>query len=224
MYKNQLTIEMPKRSALGREDFMVNECNNEAIDFIDTFYKGKMKSGVLIGPKGSGKSHLVNVFCKNVERKKWLISPKIDENIYKIFKKNEIIIIEDIDILSSKDEEEYLFNIINLSKELNKILLLTSGMELSKLKIKTPDLRSRLDSIQSVRILEPNDDLTSALILKLFHDRQILIKPSIIQYLMNRVERTYSGISKIIDLIDSSSLSKKKSISVSLIKELLEKI
>ena len=80
-----------------------------------------------------------------------------------------------------------MFNIINLSKELNKILLLTSGVELSKLKIKTPDLRSRLDSIQSVRILEPNDDLTSALILKLFHDRQILIKPSIIQYLMNRV-------------------------------------
>ena len=76
--------------------------------------------------------------------------------------------------------------------------------------------------MQSVKILEPNDDLASALILKLFHDRQILIKPSIIQYLMNRVERTYSGISKIIDLIDSVALSKKKSISVSLIKELLE--
>ena len=222
MYKNQLTIEMPKRLALGREDFMVNECNNEAIDFIDTFYKGKMKAGVLIGPKGSGKSHLVNVFCKNVERKKWLISPKIDENIYKLFKKNEIIIIEDIDILSSKDEEEYLFNIINLSKELNKILLLTSGVELSMLKIETLDLRSRLDAMQSVKILEPNDDLASALILKLFHDRQILIKPNIIQYLMNRVERTYSGISEIIDLIDGVALSKKKSISVSLIKELLE--
>jgi hypothetical protein len=39
---------------------------------------------------------------------------------------------------------------------------------------------------------------------------------------MNRVERTYSGISEIIDLIDGAALSKKKSISVSLIKELLE--
>lgn len=222
MYKNQLTIEMPKRLALGREDFMVNECNKEAVDFIDSFYKGKMKSGVLIGPKGSGKSHLVNVFCKNVEREKWIISPKIDENIYKIFKKNEIIIIEDINILTSKVEEEYLFNIINLSKELNKILLLTSGVKLSMLKIETLDLRSRLDAMQSVKILEPNDDLASALILKLFHDRQILIKPNIIQYLMNRVERTYSGISEIIDLIDGAALSKKKSISVSLIKELLE--
>ena len=37
MYKDQLTIEMPKRSALDREDFMVNECNYQAIQFIDTF-------------------------------------------------------------------------------------------------------------------------------------------------------------------------------------------
>jgi len=222
MYKDQLTIEMPKRSALGREDFMVNECNHEAIQFIDTFYQGKMKSGVLIGPKGSGKSHLVNVFCKNFEKERWLISQKGDKNIYKIFQENNMIIIEDIDLISSVVEEEYLFHSINLSKELNKVLLLTSGVNLSDISIKTPDLRSRLDSIQSVKILEPNDDLMNALILKLFHDRQILIKPNIISYLMQRIERSYLGISSIVDLIDNVSLSKHKSISKNLIKELLK--
>ena len=222
MYKDQLTIEMPKRSALSREDFMVNECNHEAIQFIDTFYQGKMKSGLLIGPKGSGKSHLVNVFCKNFEKERWLISQKGDKNIYKIFQENNMIIIEDIDLISSVEEEEYLFHSINLSKELNKVLLLTSGVNLSDIIIKTPDLRSRLDSIQSVKILEPNDDLMNALILKLFHDRQILIKPNIISYLMQRIERSYLGISSIVDLIDNVSLSKHKSISKNLIKELLK--
>ena len=222
MYKDQLTIEMPKRSALGREDFMVNECNHEAIQFIDTFYQGKMKSGVLIGPKGSGKSHLVNVFCKNFEKERWLKKKKGDKNIYKIFQENNMIIIEDIDLISSVEEEEYLFHSINLSKELNKVLLLTSGVNLSDISIKTPDLRSRLDSIQSVKILEPNDDLMNALILKLFHDRQILIKPNIISYLMQRIERSYLGISSIVDLIDNVSLSKHKSISKNLIKELLK--
>jgi chromosomal replication initiation ATPase DnaA len=222
MYKDQLTLEMPKRSALGREDFMVNECNHEAIQFIDTFYLGKMKSGVLIGPKGSGKSHLVNVFCKNFEKERWFISQKGDKNIYKIFQENNIIIIEDIDLISSIEEEEYLFHSINLSKELNKVLLLTSGVNLSDIIIKTPDLRSRLDSIQSVKILEPNDDLMNALILKLFHDRQILIKPNIIIYLMQRIDRSYLGISSIVDLIDKVSLSKHKSISKNLIKELLK--
>ena len=125
-------------------------------------------------------------------------------------------------MITSLDEEEYLFHSINLSKELNKILLLTTGLDLSKINIKTPDLRSRLDSIQSVNIFEPNDDLMNILILKLFHDRQILIKPNIISYLMQRVERSYLGISEIVDLIDNVSLSKKKSISINLIKELLK--
>ena len=221
MYKDQLIIDMPKRSALDREDFMVNECNQEAIQFIDTFYQRKMKSGVLIGPKGSGKSHLVNVFCKNFEKEKWIISEKKEKDIYRVFQENNVVIIEDIDLIASLDEEKYLFHSINLSKELNKILLLTSGLDLSKINIKTPDLRSRLDSIQSVNILEPNDDLMNILILKLFHDRQILIKPNIISYLMQRVERSYLGISEIVDLIDNVSLSKKKSISINLIKELL---
>ena len=83
-------------------------------------------------------------------------------------------------------------------------------------------MRSRLDSIQSAKLLEPNDDLMNVLILKLFHDRQILIKPNIISYLMQRVERSYLGISNIVDLIDNASLSKKKSISINLIKELLK--
>jgi len=222
MYKDQLIIDMPKRSALDREDFMVNECNQEAIQFIDNFYQRKMKSGVLIGPKGSGKSHLVNVFCKNFEKEKWIISEKKEKDIYKVFQENNVVIIEDIDLIASLDEEKYLFHSINLSKELNKILLLTSGLDLSKINIKTPDLRSRLDSIQSVNILEPNDDLMNILILKLFHDRQILIKPNIISYLMQRVERSYLGISEIVDLIDNVSLSKKKSISINLIKELLK--
>ena len=221
MYKDQLIIDMPKRSALDREDFMVNECNQEAIQFIDNFYQRKMKSGVLIGPKGSGKSHLVNVFCKNFEKEKWIISEKKEKDIYKVFQENNVVIIEDIDLIASLDEEKYLFHSINLSKELDKILLLTSGLDLSKINIKTPDLRSRLDSIQSVNILEPNDDLMNILILKLFHDRQILIKPNIISYLMQRVERSYLGISEIVDLIDNVSLSKKKSISINLIKELL---
>ena len=222
MYKEQLTIKMPNRSALGREDFMVNECNQAALDFVDSFYKSKIRTGVLIGPKGSGKSHLVNVFCNNTEIDKLKILQNFNIDIYKIFEENDAIIIEDIDLVSSKDEEEHLFHCINLSKELKKILLLTSGTELSNINIKIPDLRSRLDSLQRIKILEPNDDLMNSLILKLFHDRQILIKPNILIYLLKRIDRSYAGISEIISLIDNASLSKNKSISISLIKELLK--
>ena len=83
------------------------------------------------------------------------------------------------------------------------------------------DLVSRLDAMQTAFIEEPDDMLMEALIIKLFNDRQILIKPNIVNFLMQRIERSYLGVAEIIDLIDKVSLSKKKSVSISLIKGLI---
>ena len=75
---SQLTIEMPKRTALDREDFLVNARNKAAVEFIDSFYKEPMKLGILIGPKGCGKTHLVNVLCKSLKGINWsFFKPKV---------------------------------------------------------------------------------------------------------------------------------------------------
>ena len=218
---SQLIIDLPTREALGREDFLVNSRNEDAVCFIDNFPNQKINSGILIGSRGSGKTHLVNVLCSNLGRKKWsFLNPK-NENIYDIFSINDLVIIEDINNFNSKEDEDFLFHSINLSKELNKALLLTSSLKISKLNFKTLDLVSRLDAMQAAFIEEPDDMLMEALIIKLFNDRQILIKPNIVNFLMQRIERSYLGVAEIIDLIDKVSLSKKKSVSISLIKGLI---
>ena len=218
---SQLIIDLPTRAALGREDFLVNSRNEDAVYFIDNFQNQKINSGILIGSRGSGKTHLVNVLCSNLGRKKWsFLNPK-NENIYDTFSINDLVIIEDINNFNSKEDEDFLFHSINLSKELNKALLLTSSLKISKLNFKTLDLVSRLDAMQAAFIEEPDDMLMEALIIKLFNDRQILIKPNIVNFLMQRIERSYLGVAEIIDLIDKVSLSKKKSVSISLIKGLI---
>tara|TARA_B100000927_G_scaffold47085_1_gene34256 strand:- start:1180 stop:1860 length:681 start_codon:yes stop_codon:yes gene_type:complete len=218
----QLTIEMPKRTALGREDFLVNDKNKAAVDFIDNFYKEPIKLGILIGPKGCGKTHLVNVLCKSLEGIKWCFLYPENKDIYDIFNTNDVIIIEDINSFNSKQKEEFLFHSINLSRELNKALLLTSSQKVSKLNFKTLDLVSRLEAMSSAFIEEPDDILMEALIIKLFNDRQILVKPNTIKFLMQRIERSYLGVSEIIELIDKVSLSQKKSVSIKLIKDLID--
>ena len=221
-YSNlQLTIEMPKRTALGREDFLVNKCNISAVNFIDNFYKTDSKSGILIGSKGSGKTHLVNVFCNNLNKENWYFLELNQGDIFDIFSNNDVIIIENIEKITSKEEEIILFHSVNLSKELSKVLLLTSSKKVSELNIQTPDLRSRLEAMQITTILEPDDILMEALIIKLFNDRQLVVKPKVVNFLMQRVERSYLGIMEIIDFLDNSSLSQKKSISIKFINELL---
>tara|TARA_Y100001936_G_C15933093_1_gene590487 strand:- start:206 stop:886 length:681 start_codon:yes stop_codon:yes gene_type:complete len=218
----QLTIEMPKRTALNREDFLVNVRNKVAVDFIDNFYKKSIKLGILIGPKGSGKTHLVNVLCKSLEGVNWSFLSSENKNIYDIFNTNDVIIIENINNFHSKQKEEFLFHSINLSKELNKALLLTSSLQVSKLNFKMSDLVSRLEAMNTASIEEPDDTLMEALIIKLFNDRQISVKPKTVNFLMQRIERSYLGVSEIIELIDKVSLSQKKSISIKLIKGLID--
>ena len=219
---SQLTIEMPKRTALDREDFLVNARNKAAVEFIDSFYKEPMKLGILIGPKGCGKTHLVNVLCKSLKGINWSFLSSENRDIYNIFNTNDVIIIEDINNFNSKQKEEFLFHSINLSKELGKALLLTSSLQVSKLNFKTLDLVSRLEAMNTAFIEEPDDTLMEALIIKLFNDRQLIVKPNTVNFLMQRIERSYLGVSEIIELIDKVSLSQKKSISIKLIKALID--
>ena len=218
----QLTIDMPKRTALNREDFLVNDRNKSAVEFIDNFYKEPIKLGILIGPKGCGKTHLVNVLCNSLKGIDWSFLSSENKDMYNIFKTNDVIIIEDINNFNSKQKEEFLFHSINLSREFNKSLLLTSSLKVSKLNFKTLDLVSRLEAMNTAFIEEPDDTLMEALIIKLFNDRQLLVKPSTVNFLMQRIERSYLGISEIIELIDKVSLSQKKSVSVKLIKTLID--
>ena len=168
------------------------------------------------------KTHLVNVLCKSLEGINWSFLSSEKRDIYNIFNANDVIIIEDINNFNSKQKEDFLFHSINLSKELSKALLLTSSLKVSKLNFKTLDLVSRLEAMNTAFIEEPDDTLMEALIIKLFNDRQLLVKPKTVNFLMQRIERSYLGVSEIIELIDKVSLSQKKSVSIKLIKALID--
>ena len=60
-----------------------------------------------------------------------------------------------------------------------------------------------------------------ALILKNLSDRQISLEKKLINYIIKRIDRSYSKIFEFIYKIDEMSLKKKKSINIKIIKEVL---
>ncbi len=70
-------------------------------------------------------------------------------------------------------------------------------------------------------IENPDDNLMFALILKNLSDRQISIDKKLIDYIIKRIDRSYSKIFDFIYKIDEISLKKKKSINFKIIKEVL---
>ena len=84
------------------------------------------------------------------------------------------------------------------------------------------DLVSRLKTFNLLRIDFPDDDLIINLIIKLLHDKQIIIKnEEIFHYILKRIERSYEDIFLLIENIDKLSLEKKRELTIPLINKLL---
>ena len=87
---------------------------------------------------------------------------------------------------------------------------------------KLNDLKSRTKNCLFAVIEKPDDELMFALILKNFSDRQITIDKKLIDFIIKRIDRSYSKIFEFIYKIDELSLKKKKPIDFKTIKEVLK--
>ena len=81
--------------------------------------------------------------------------------------------------------------------------------------------KSRILSSLFVLINQPDDNLLSLLIVKLFADKQILIDKKIIKFIVNRSERSFANLQSIVDMVDKKSLTTKKKINLNFVKELI---
>ena len=128
---------------------------------------------------------------------------------------------ENIDKVKHDSAEQDLFHIINLVKENNKKLLMTSRKPISEIDLNLEDLKSRLNSILEAKIKEPDDELMRLILVKIFNDKQLKINPNVIDFLVSRLERSYESINFFIEKIDKFSLEKGKKITIPLINDLL---
>ena len=200
------------KPGLAIDDFFVSTSNKKAYNFILN-KKIDNKKILLIGPNKSGKTHLGKIWQKNNNA----VSYENNFEIILNYKKN--IFIDDF---FKNINEEQIFHLINHCS-INKLtILLTSNKEVFEHNFLLKDLVSRLKTFNLLRINLPDDDLIINLIIKLLHDKQIIIKnKEIFHYILKRIERSYEEIFLLIENIDKLSLEKKRELTIPLIKKLL---
>ena len=200
------------KPGLAIDDFFVSTSNKKAYNFILNKKIDNQKI-LLIGPNKSGKTHLGKIWQKNNNA----VSYENNFEIILNYKKN--IFIDDF--LKNINEEK-IFHLINHCS-INKLtILLTSKKEVFEHNFLLKDLVSRLKTFNLLRINFPDDDLIINLIIKLLHDKQIIIKnEEIFHYILKRIERSYEEIFLLIENIDKLSLKKKRELTIPLIKKLL---
>ena len=211
----QQTLPLKLLPSYGRHDFIVGESNLEAVKWVDNFSKSKVNGLVIIGPIASGKSHLISTL-KN--KYKILEAEEINEEKINILELKDLII-ENIE----KIENHYFFlHIINIVKEKNFKVLLTSRLPIKELNIRLEDLKSRLLAYSHSKILLPTDDVLRGIIIKISKDKGLLLSDTVINYILSHVERSYSIINGFINELDQLSLIRKKKITIPFIKNFIE--
>ena len=218
----QLYFDMPDKTALGIEDYIITESNSFAFDLISRMIRGEINQGEISGPSFSGKTHISKILIKNIGSNESLY---IDRDYKKIIEKvgsSNLIVIENIDKVLEDKSEEDLFHIINFTKENDKKLLMTSCKSISNIEFKLEDLKSRLNAILEAKIMQPDDELMKLVLIKIFNDKQLLINPNVINFLKSRLERSYKSINDFIEKIDKFSLEKGKKITIALINDLIK--
>ncbi len=214
---NQLIIDFDFEKNFKDLDFYVSKSNQNVFNLIDNWPRWEKKYLNISGEKFSGKTHLVNIFLERNNGYKILAKDINNKNLSEI-KIYENIIIEDLD---ENVDERLLYTLINIVDLENKYLIITSKIPLVEINFKLKDLLSRSKNFILSSISNPDDELMFALILKNLSDRQISLDKKLINYIIKRIDRSYSKISEFIYKIDEMSLKKKKPIDFKIIKEVL---
>ena len=214
---DQTIIKFDYDKNFKNDDFYLSKSNKHVFEFLNVWPKWEKNFVNITGEKLSGKTHLMNIFLHKNKGVKFEGKSLENDDLKKI-KIYENIVIEN---LSSDVDEKLLYSLFDLIEQDNKFIIVTSVKPIVNISFDLKDLKSRAKNFILLNIEKPDDELIFALILKNLSDRQISLDEKFIEFIVKRIERSYSKIYDFIYKIDQLSLKKKKSIDFKIIKEVL---
>ena len=217
----QLTFDLPTRPALERGDFFIANSNALALAMIEDCENWPQNKHLLVGPRGSGKTHLANVWA-NQRGARVIASRDITDQAVEEYAAQDLVIDDVPSLLGEQSREATLFHIHNLCLANGNALLMTGTGDVSTWNCVLPDLASRLNGTRTARLDPPDDILFQALLAKLFADRQLFPPPDVFPYLLVRLERSYDAAQMAVNHIDRAALSRKRAITRSFVASIID--
>lgn len=210
MSQYALPIKLPP--VFSEHNFHVSACNREAHHWVMRWPDWQAHALLMYGSAGSGKTHLGHIWaarargqvCETLPAPDTLTGPALIENI------------------DRQADAKQLLHLLNYSKEQNLSLLLTSSQPPAALPFTLPDVMSRLKALPAVAIDAPDDELLAAVLRKQFADRQLKVDNDVIAFLLPRMERSFSQLTKIVETLDKEALALKRTLTIPFVKQVLE--
>jgi chromosomal replication initiation ATPase DnaA len=205
----QLAFSLSHSQNYAREDFLSGPSNAVALALVEGWPDWPARAVALVGPEGSGKSHLADIWAAKAGARCISGQALQDANLPGALASGAVVI---EDLAQNRIDERALFHLLNLAREEGAYALLTMRTPPAGWNLALLDLASRLRALPVVTLSPPDDTLLRALLVKLFADRQIAVEESLITYLVTRIERSCGAARAAVEELDREALRQMRPI------------
>ena len=198
----QLALALDHAESYGRDDFLPGPGNADALGLIDSWPDWPANAIALVGPEGSGKTHLATIWA-TTSGARVISAHALSETALRPALATGALVIEDAAVTS---DEHALFHLINMAREEGAYLLFTARLAPSAWPVTIPDVNSRLRAMPVATLQPPDDAMLRAVIVKLAADRQLGIDEGVVRYLSTRIERSFAAARAAVIALDNEAL------------------
>ena len=214
----QLAFTLPHAESLTRDNFLEGPANAAGLTLVDSWPDWPSRIMLLVGPEGSGKSHLAAIWAEQAGARSTTAHALTAAAVPGALATGALVL---EDLKSPDFDERALFHLMNLAREDEAFVLITARTPPSQLQIELRDLRSRLRAVPVVPLSSPDDALFRALIVKFCADRQLAVDEPVVSYLVTRIERSYAAVRQAVELLDGEALRLGRPVTRALAADLL---
>jgi chromosomal replication initiation ATPase DnaA len=213
----QLVLALDHSVSFAAEDFLRGPSNAAALTLVERWPDWPDRIVAIVGPEGSGKSHLASIWAEITGAR--ILSAKLLPltDLPAAFATGALVL-EDLEFAGL--DERTLFHFLNLTREQRAFVLITSRSPLSTFPVAIRDLASRMRALPSVTLTSPDDALLRALMVKLAADRQIVLDEALVNYLANRIERSFVSARAAVHRLDEEAMRQHRPVTRALAAEL----
>jgi chromosomal replication initiation ATPase DnaA len=217
-HPRQLALALDHAESFARDDFLSGPSNQAALAMIERWPDWPARTVALVGPEGAGKSHLASIWAE-LSGARLIAGRAIEGASLPAALATGALVIEDA--TAETTDQRSLFHLLNLAREQEAFLLLTSRVGPAAWPVQIRDLGSRLRALPVLTLAPPDDVLLRAVIVKLCADRQLAVDEGLVAYLATRIERSFAAARAAVIALDRESLRQQRPLTRALAADLL---